>query len=623
MTAVIATSPKFQFSAPGVGPLINGTLTTYVAGTTTPTTTWQDRAQATANTNPIVLDGNGECLLWLDPLVTYKFVLANSEGTQQWSVDNISGATSAVEFNAFVASLAASGGSALVGFIQDGSGAVSRTAQSKMRESVSVKDFGAVGDGVTDDTAAIAACLLAAKTNGTLRVFFPVGTYNVATPIVLASYRGLTIYGEGYPVGATVGKCTYIRYTGAAGSLLTMNSCAGIVFENIWFGYNNAAYTGDLVATNNPSGLDTTNMTFVGCLFSGETLSQTGAASLLRLEKTINTQIEKCQFQYAQRGIVFYGYCNIITLRSNMFLQLVLYSTYVYSGANNTFAYYDNTFEPRISGAVAAAFSTVAGVNMQGFIFKGNWCGDVGVAGGGYWVNLNIASGVDISTNFFGTAGPGAGDYAVYLTSCSGVNISGNVFFDKAINFANLSQGVVVAGNFFPSVATQVLGRGLVSTTSSWLSNYNLTGGGLPRSKGYLPADQSVAASAHTAIVLSGNIFDQGGVHSTTVNPSRFTVPVGGAGLWQFEAAMLLASVACTYIVRITKNGGTPISVVAGLQTAATQQQVAISATDVAADGDYYEVTYWQNSGGALNVYGAAVYVVDTYMSAYKVFSGD
>ena len=504
-----------------------------------------------------------------------------------------------------------------------GVGAVVTTVQSKLRETVSVKDFGAVGDGIADDTAAISACLLSAKTNGTLRVFFPVGTYNVSTPIVLTLYRGLTLYGEGHAVGATVGKCTYIRYTGTTGNLLTMNNCAGIAISNIWFGYNNASYTGDLVATNNPGGLDTNQISFIGCLFSGETLLQINATSLLRLQKSYNIQVERCQFQYAQRGVVFYGYCNIITLRSNIFLQLVLFSTFVYSGANQTFAFYDNTFEPRISGAVAAAFDTVPGVLMQAFTFKGNWCGDVGVAGGGYWVNLNIASGVDISSNIFGTAGPGAGDYAVYLTTCRGVNISNNVFFDKAINFANVSTGVVVSGNFFPSAVTQVLGRGFVSQTSSWISNFNLDGGGLPRAKARLTANQSVATSTHTAINFATNIFDQGGVHSTTVNTSRFTVPVGGAGLWQFQATLLLASVACTYNIRIIKNGTLVISAVSGVQTTAAQIQVPIVTTDVTADGDYYEVDYWQNSGGALNVSGSVVYAVDTYMTAYKVFSGD
>jgi hypothetical protein len=44
-----------------------------------------------------------------------------------------------------------------VRFRQAGTGSVDRTAEAKLRETVSVKDFGAVGDGVADDTAAIQA----------------------------------------------------------------------------------------------------------------------------------------------------------------------------------------------------------------------------------------------------------------------------------------------------------------------------------------------------------------------------------------------------------------------------------------------------------------------------------
>lgn len=66
--------------------------------------------------------------------------------------------------------LAASAGSSLIGFLQAGTGAVARTVQSKVRDTISVIDFGAVGDGVTNNLDAISAAIVAAGSGRTIHV---------------------------------------------------------------------------------------------------------------------------------------------------------------------------------------------------------------------------------------------------------------------------------------------------------------------------------------------------------------------------------------------------------------------------------------------------------------------
>lgn len=92
MPGVIATIPKLSFSNAIGTPLVGGTLTTYLAGTTTLATTYQDQAMETANANPIPLDARGECVVWLDSARQYKFVLKDLAGGVIWTQDNISGA---------------------------------------------------------------------------------------------------------------------------------------------------------------------------------------------------------------------------------------------------------------------------------------------------------------------------------------------------------------------------------------------------------------------------------------------------------------------------------------------------------------------------------------------------
>jgi len=76
-----------------------------------------------------------------------------------------------------------------LGFLQAGTGAVTRTAQAKMRESVSVADFGAVGDGVADDTAAIQAAVDYATTNGK-SLYVPAGKYLISSSLKIIRPTG-------------------------------------------------------------------------------------------------------------------------------------------------------------------------------------------------------------------------------------------------------------------------------------------------------------------------------------------------------------------------------------------------------------------------------------------------
>lgn len=160
------------YQADGVTPAAAYEVYTYAAGTTTPLATYSDAVGVSANTNPIILNANGEASIYVTAGVSYDLVLKYPGGgaqigaTQRVIVDGDS---------AIRADISGSSGASMVGFLQAGTGAVARTAQAKMRESISAEDFGAVGDGVASDTAAINAAIAAAAGKP---VFLNSTTYN-------------------------------------------------------------------------------------------------------------------------------------------------------------------------------------------------------------------------------------------------------------------------------------------------------------------------------------------------------------------------------------------------------------------------------------------------------------
>lgn len=187
MTAALTPVPKIQFFADDGTPLVGGKLYSYAAGTTTPLATYTTYAGTVANTNPIILDSRGEANVWLDNAL-YKLALYDADNALIWTVDNISSQNS----------------SDLISYLPAGAGAVVTTVQAKLRESVSVTDFGAVSG--VDCAAAVAAGTAAAR-----ELIFPAGTWTTGTTptitgnSVMHSIPGAVVTGNMYNLGFTLG----------------------------------------------------------------------------------------------------------------------------------------------------------------------------------------------------------------------------------------------------------------------------------------------------------------------------------------------------------------------------------------------------------------------------------
>ena len=111
-------------------------------------------------------------------------------------------------------------------------GAINRTIYQKLSDVVSIKDFGAIGDGTTDDTAAIQAAVTAATGKG---LYIPSGTYATTTAITLPS--NITIFGDG-PT-----KSIIKRIGSGTDNLFIGSDISNVSFNQVGFYGNSQATT--------------------------------------------------------------------------------------------------------------------------------------------------------------------------------------------------------------------------------------------------------------------------------------------------------------------------------------------------------------------------------------------
>lgn len=91
----------WQFADNNGDPLSGGKIYSYLAGTTTPLTTYTSATGAVPHTNPIVLDAAGRVPsgeIWLQVIYKYKFVLETSNFVLIGTFDNVGGIFAAAPY---------------------------------------------------------------------------------------------------------------------------------------------------------------------------------------------------------------------------------------------------------------------------------------------------------------------------------------------------------------------------------------------------------------------------------------------------------------------------------------------------------------------------------------------
>jgi hypothetical protein len=292
-------------------------------------------------------------------------------------------------------------------------GGVERTLQNKLEEFVSVKDFGAVGDGVTDDTAAIQAAFTA-NTSGA--VYIPPGTYKCSSGLSISSPNNMLVFGEGkiqYPTAVLSADVTQITISGGSHFRIS-----GISFEML-------NHTGVFNDTN----------TAIGLSFRG----------------TDNVVVENCKFyrhsfqSILQLGGDFFNvqHCYFENLGGNA------YSTDRFDPAGGTnynypfFCVFSNNVVQgcldSFVGAHVASYVTIDGnvLQKQGTIAgrTGNTGYGIDIPGTQYaTISNNVIRGEETSTSI-------VSGYAIFIHDLSGINCE---FITVDGNAIRGTQGIAI-----------------------------------------------------------------------------------------------------------------------------------------------------------------------------------
>ncbi|WP_372743177.1 glycosyl hydrolase family 28-related protein, partial [Neptunomonas sp.] len=510
-----------------------------------------------------------------------------------------------------------------VSYTPAGTGAVATNVKARLDQIVSVKNFGAVGDGVTDDTAAIQAAFNSVTTKGAA-VYFPAGTYLIKNQLTITD-KPIKLIGDGMYVSkllwgsaatadgilftqtqdiytVTINDLTFLTQKAAVGTaikvVMTGQESGGVVQDRL----KPRVIIRDVVAKGNTAVnvdgfslgihlVDVQHPVIESFHFVGKHgIAQVNVESLdaIKLETTKNAVeafISDCWAFYASNGLSVTGYEGVVLQRYN------------FVAVTNGVGFTATGDEPQcnvLDGHINAFSKCISLTNSVQSRISGNLL---------YLRNGATANGVGI-----------------ILTDSDHCDISHNIFVNNSgVNFDTIvldgtSQKGQIESNIFQSATTAIwlksstlrnrIGRQVYTTVTTKIldqgtNNIRFSASAIATRSG----NQSISDVTVTPINWNAEQRDDCGWHDNATNNTRLTVPPG------VDRVIVSASIVWDNnsvgerLVRITKNGsqfpGTAASRIAASTN--TSQNVTTGALNVVS-GDYFELEVRQSSTAALNV---------------------